>query len=182
MKANARSTASAWGIKRYIYPCEVSTKIAYVGSKLLLSMCKLHKKVQHFFSYGTKSILLILSKNISKIRYSKSCILYHIANTTIEALLYQPLRFILTFKSNRSMVSFGRKHCKYDMHIYFHASFLGHIALCYPEFCLQIVSEYDQDIPQSHTADNPVAPYKTSVISWPCHILYSENQHHLHKH
>ena len=23
------------------------------------------------------------------------------------------------------MVSFGRKHCKYDMHIYFHASFLG---------------------------------------------------------
>ena len=32
---------------------------------------------------------------------------------------------ILTSKSNRSMVSFGRKHCKYDMHIYFHASFLG---------------------------------------------------------
>ena len=23
------------------------------------------------------------------------------------------------------MVSFGGKHCKYDMHIYFHASFLG---------------------------------------------------------
>ena len=23
------------------------------------------------------------------------------------------------------MISFGRKHCKYDMHIYFHASFLG---------------------------------------------------------
>ena len=23
------------------------------------------------------------------------------------------------------MVSFERKHCKYDMHIYFHASFLG---------------------------------------------------------
>ena len=22
------------------------------------------------------------------------------------------------------MVSFGRKHCKYDMHVYFHASFL----------------------------------------------------------
>ena len=23
------------------------------------------------------------------------------------------------------MVSLGRKHCKYDIHIYFHASFLG---------------------------------------------------------
>ena len=23
------------------------------------------------------------------------------------------------------MISFGRKHCKYDMHIYFHAPFLG---------------------------------------------------------
>ena len=43
----------------------------------------------------------------------------------IEALLYQPLRFTLTFKSNRSMISFGRKHCKYDMHTYFRASFLG---------------------------------------------------------
>ena len=71
-------------------------------------------------------ILVLLSKNISKIRYSKSCILYHITYmyTTIEALLYQPLRFILTFKSNRNMF-FGRKHCKYDMCIYFNASFLG---------------------------------------------------------
>ena len=73
----------------------------------------------------TKFILVLLSKNISKISYSKSCILYHITYTTIEALLNQPLRFILTFKSNRSMVSFERKHCKYGMHIYFHASFLG---------------------------------------------------------
>ena len=32
---------------------------------------------------------------------------------------------LLTFKSSRSVVSFGRKHCKYDMHIYFHAFFLG---------------------------------------------------------
>ena len=23
------------------------------------------------------------------------------------------------------MISFERKHCKYDMHVYFHASFLG---------------------------------------------------------
>ena len=55
----------------------------------------------------------------------KSCIFYYIIYTTMEALLYQPLRFILTFKSNRSIVSFGRKHCKYDMHRNFHASFLG---------------------------------------------------------
>ena len=65
-----------------------------------------------------KFTLVLLSKIISKIRYSKSCILYHITYTTIEAPLYQPLRFILTFKSNRSMISFGKKHCKYDMHNY----------------------------------------------------------------
>ena len=68
---------------------------------------------------------MLLSKNISKIRYSKSCISYHITYTTIEPLLYQPLRIISTSKSNKSMVSFGRKHCKYDIHIYFHTSFLG---------------------------------------------------------
>ena len=73
----------------------------------------------------TKFILVLLSKNILKIRYSKLCILYQITYTTIEALHYQPQRFILTFKSNRSMVSFIGKHCKYDMHIYFNASFLG---------------------------------------------------------
>ena len=70
-------------------------------------------------------IPVLLSKNISKIRYSKSCILYHITYTTIEALLYQPLRFLPTFKSIRSMVSFGSKHCKCDKHIYFHVLFLG---------------------------------------------------------
>ena len=72
---------------------------------------------------ATKFPLVLL--NISKIRYSNSCILYHITYTIIEALLYQPLRFILTFKCNKSMISFERKHCKYDMHIYFHASFLA---------------------------------------------------------
>ena len=47
------------------------------------------------------------------------------SHTAIEALLYQILRFMLTFTSNRSMISFGSEHCKYDMHIiYFHASFL----------------------------------------------------------
>ena len=80
---------------------------------------------------ATKFTLELLSKIISNIRYSKYCISNHITYTTIETLLYQPLRFILTFKSNRSIISFGKKHCKYDMHdikiyiIYFHASFLG---------------------------------------------------------
>ena len=127
MKTNASATASSWGIKRCICPCEASTKIAYCGSNLRLSMYKLHKKVQQllFLSYGKEIHTCATVKNILKIRYSKSCMLYHITYTTIEALLYQPLRFILTFKSNRSMISFGRKHCKYDMYITFHASFLG---------------------------------------------------------
>ena len=96
-------------------------------------MYKLHKRGQQLFFdiMATKVTLELLSKIISKIRYSKYCILYHIQYTTIWVLLYQPLRFILTFKSNRSMISFGRKHCKYGMHnmkvyiIYFYASFLG---------------------------------------------------------
>ena len=116
------------GVKWCICPCEVSTKIAYGGSNLQLSMYKLHKKTSTMFFFYlmlTKFILVLLSNNISKIRYSKSCILYNLTYTTIEALLYQHLRFILTFKSNRGMVSFGRRHCNYDMHIYFHASFLG---------------------------------------------------------
>ena len=96
-------------------------------------MYKLHERGQQlFFDFmATKFRLELLSKIISKIRYSKCCILYHITYTTIEALLYQPLRLILFFKSKRSMISLGMKHCKYDMHnmkvyiIYFHASFLG---------------------------------------------------------
>ena len=73
---------------------------------------------QLFFDFmAMKFTLVLLSKIISKIRYSKSCILYHITYTTIEALLYQPLRFILTLKRNRKMISFGRKHCNYDMSI-----------------------------------------------------------------
>ena len=130
MKTNASSTASAWGIKQCICLCEVGTKITYGGSNLQLSMYKLHNRGQQlFFDFmATEFTLVLLSKIISKIRYSKFCILYYITYTTIEALLYQPLRFILTFKSNRSMISFGRKLCKYDMHnkiIYFHAPFLG---------------------------------------------------------
>ena len=121
MKTNASSTASAWGIKRCIYPCEVGTKITYGGSNLQLSMHKLYKRGQQlvFNFLATKFTLVLLSKIISKIRYLKSCILYNITYTTIEALLYQPLRFILTLKSNR------RKDCKYGMHNNFHASFLG---------------------------------------------------------
>ena len=110
MKTNANSTASAWEIKQCICPCEEGTKITYGGSNLYLSMYKLHKRGQQlFFDFmETKFTLELLSEIISKTRYSKYCILYHITYTTIEALLYQPLRFILTFKKNRSMFSFGR--------------------------------------------------------------------------
>ena len=127
MKTNASSTASALGIKRCIFPCEVGTKITYGGSNFQLSMHKLHMRDQQLFFYllAMKFTLVLLSKVLSKIRYSKSWILYNITYTTIEALLYQPLRFIFTLKSNRSIISFGRKHCKYDMHYNFHASFLG---------------------------------------------------------
>ena len=51
----------------------------------------------------TKFILVLLSKSISKIRYSKYCLLYQITYTTIEVLLYQLHRFILTFTSNINM-------------------------------------------------------------------------------
>ena len=119
MKTNASSTTSTWGIKRCTCPCEVGTKITYGGSYLPLSTYKLHKRGPHLFNdfMATKFTLVLLSKIISKIRVSKSCILYHITYTTIEALLYIPLRFLLTFESKRSMISFGRKHCKYGMHI-----------------------------------------------------------------
>ena len=71
---------------------------------------KLHNEFSNcFFSYDNEIHTCTTVKNISKITYSKSCILYHITYTTIEALLYQPLRFILTFKSNRSMISFWKE-------------------------------------------------------------------------
>ena len=95
-------------------------KITYGGSNLQLSMFKLHKRGPQLFFFvlmATKFTLLLLSKVKLKISYSKSCILYHITYATIEALLYQPLRFIHTLKSKRNMISFGRKHCKYGMHI-----------------------------------------------------------------
>ena len=56
MKTKASSTTSAWGTKRCICPCEVSTKIAYGGSNRQLSMYKLHKRVQQLFlSYDNES-------------------------------------------------------------------------------------------------------------------------------
>ena len=105
------------GIKRCICTREVRIKIAYGGSNLQLSIYKFHKKVQQLFflSYGNEIHTCAAVKNKSKILYSKSCILYHITYTTIKTLHYQPLRFILTFKSNRNMVSFGMEHCKYDI-------------------------------------------------------------------
>ena len=105
MKANACSTASEAGIQWYIFLCEVGTKITYGGSNLQLSTTKLHERsaIVFFYFMATKFTLVLLSRILSKIRYSKYCILYHITYTTIEALLYQPLRFIVTFKSNRSL-------------------------------------------------------------------------------
>ena len=43
----------------------------------------------------TKFILVLLSKNKLEIKYSICCLLYHITYKTMQALLYQPLRFIL---------------------------------------------------------------------------------------
>ena len=108
------------GIKRCISPCEVGIKITYGVSNFQLRMYKLHMRGPQLFFFfyfmASKFTLVLLSKIILKIRYSKSCILYHITYTIIEALLYQPLRFIRTFKCNKSMISFGRKHYKYDIH------------------------------------------------------------------
>ena len=126
MKTNASSTASAWGIKWCISPCGVGTKITYGGSNLQLSMFKLHKRgPQSFFFFfdfmATKFTLVLLSKIKLKIIYSNSCILYYynIISHNIYSNRgpdYQPLRYILTFKSNRSMISVERKHYKHDMH------------------------------------------------------------------
>ena len=57
MKTNDCSTASAWGIKRCISPCEVGTKITYGGSNLQLSMFKLHERGPQSISlfYGNEN-------------------------------------------------------------------------------------------------------------------------------
>ena len=69
-----------------------------------------------FLFYGNEIHTCATVKDHIKDKIFK--ILYFISHNiyNYEALLYQPLRFILTFKSNRSMISFGKKHCKYDMH------------------------------------------------------------------
>ena len=128
MKSNGSSTASAWEIKRCVCPCQVSTKIAYGGSNLQLSMYTLHKRGQQLFFYfmTTKFTLLLLSKIILKIRYSKSCILYHITYTTIGALLYQPRRFIyLPLKVIEVWFLLEGSIVNMTCIIYLHASFLG---------------------------------------------------------
>ena len=50
-KDNSSSTASAWGIKWCICPCEVGTKITYGGSNFQLSVYKLHKRGQQLFFF-----------------------------------------------------------------------------------------------------------------------------------
>ena len=119
MKTNASSTASEWGIQRCICLCKVGTKITYGGSNLQLSMHKLHKSDQHcfFLFHGNEIHTCASVKDHIEDRIYKNLYIISHSIYNIAALLYQPLRFILTFKSNRSMISFGVKHCKYDMHI-----------------------------------------------------------------
>ena len=111
---------------------------------------------------ATKFTLVLLSKIISKMRYSKSFILYLITYTTIKALLYQPLRCILIFKSNKSMISFGGKYCKYDMHIiYFHASFLG----------IAFKSLIDGKDYCSKKSERTTGPLQVSINHYPQHAV-----------
>ena len=129
MKTNASSTASAWGIKWCIYHCEVNTKTAYGGSNLQLSMYKLQKKVKQLFflSCGNEIHTCVTVKEHIEDKIFKNkkieIISHNIYNNRGTALSASKIYTFL--KSNRSMFSFGKKHWKYDMHIYFHASFLG---------------------------------------------------------
>ena len=83
MKIKASSTTSAWGTKRCICPWEVSTKIAYGGLILQLSMYKLHKRVQQLLlSYGNEShtyasVKEHIEDKIFKILYSISYNIYN---------------------------------------------------------------------------------------------------------
>ena len=89
MKTNASSTASALGIKRCIYPCEVGTKVTYGGSNLQLSMHKLHKRGQQllfFFGNEIHSCATVkdhIEDKIFKILY---IILHNIYNNRCTAL------------------------------------------------------------------------------------------------
>ena len=69
MKTNASSTASAWGIKRCICPCEVGTKITYGGSNLQLNMYKLHKRGQQFcFDFMATKFTLVLPHTCANVK------------------------------------------------------------------------------------------------------------------
>ena len=99
MKTNASSTASALGIKRYICPCKVGTKITYGDSNPQLSMYKLHKRGQRLFFflfYGNESHTCATVKdhiedNIFKILYIISHNIYNnrgIALSTAKIYTY----------------------------------------------------------------------------------------------
>ena len=139
-----------------------------------------------FILWHRNSYLCYCQKTLSTIRYSKSCILYHITYTTIGALLYQPLRFILTLNSNRSMISFGRKHRKYDMHIYFHASFhLPQRRFCRiylstktsphdPQNLLLAQTNRPMKTPGRIFFDNPFLPIRLNVAVYR-HLIYTDH-------
>ena len=98
MKTNASSITSACRINQCICPYEVGTKITYGVSNLQLSMYTLHKRGQQFFLfYGNEIHACATVKDHIEDKIFKTCILYHMTYTTIEAPLYQPLRFILNF-------------------------------------------------------------------------------------
>ena len=85
------------------------------------------KRVQKLFFHLTAAqfMLLLLSKNKSEIRYSIYCILYHthITKMAKETLVYQNLKFIITFSSGRNIIALGDDRTKgsiANMHIYFH--------------------------------------------------------------
>ena len=74
-----------------------------------LSIYELHKKCSKiiFSSKSNEIHYIATAKGQSEIRYSIFGILYHtqITQITIEALLYQPLRFIIiTFTRERNMI------------------------------------------------------------------------------
>ena len=93
-------------------PCAIRTQISCAAPNFHLSLYKLYKKRSTIFFHlkVTKFILILLSENKSTL-YWIFDILYHthITQMTLETLLYQPLRFIITLiqcTSKRNMISY----------------------------------------------------------------------------
>ena len=89
-------------------------------------MYKLHKRLQQLFlSYGNEiHTCATVKEHIEDKIFKISYIISHNINNNRGTALSTSKNYTY-LSSNRSMISFGREHCKYDMHIYLHASFLG---------------------------------------------------------